>query len=150
MGTLRVHLKEIRSITQMRAKICLLAALSLAVNLAQVESGCGRPDPCDCEHEKVSFNALKICGCMDDNAVETRGWIIEAPGCQLYRAEYEVQPSPGTPNSCKSNATKECRDAIHQYAKEYPDTCKETTYSGQLTYGAWAIRMAENCPTSGS
>ena len=133
----------------MRAKICLLAALSLAFNLAQVESGCSRSDPCDCEHGQVFENALKICGCMDD--IVSMKENFGAPGCQLYEVEYEDIIDHGTSNRCKSNATGECRDAIHQYAKEYPDVCKESTadhYS--LTHGAWAIRMAENCPTSGS
>merc|ERR1712117_776492 len=152
MGTLRVHFKEIRSITPMRAKICFLAALSLAFNLAQVEAACNISDPCDCEHGQVFENSLKICGCMDDIVSYKENF--EAPGCQLYQVEYEDIIDHGTSKSCKSNATGECRDAIHQYAQEYPDVCKESTAdqppNQRLTHGAWAIRMAENCPTSGS
>ena len=131
----------------MRGFICLLAALSLAFNLAQVEAGCGRPDPCTCAHETLGLKAFEICACGDGDG--HYDWT--APGCQLYRDEdkYEVEvfDSP-SPNSCRNNATIECREAVHQYAKEYPDACKD----GQLTHGAGALRLAENCPniTSGS
>ena len=135
----------------MRGFICLLAALSLAFSLAQVKAGCGRSDPCTCEHETLGFKAFEICSCGDGDG--HYDWT--APGCQLYRDEdkYEVEvfPSP-TPNSCRSYATAECREAIHQVAKEYPDTCKESTrqFDDLLTQGAWTLRLAENCPTSGS
>ena len=115
----------------MRAKICLLAVLSLAFNLAQVESGCGRPDPCDCDHEQVFENVYKICGCND----------FKALGCQLNIDENDSSAS------CKNNATWECRNATQQYAKQYPDACKEST---RLTNGGMAIRWAESCLTSGS
>ena len=132
----------------MRSFICLLAALSLAFNLAQVvEAGCSRPDPCTCEHERLGQAALEVCGCEGDGNRTTAG-------CQLYRDEDKygvmVFPPPEV-NSCKSTATVECRDAIHQYAREYPDTCKESTrqFDDKLTHGAWAHRLAENCPASG-
>lgn len=60
---------------------------------------------------------------------------------------------------CRSNATVQCRDAIHQLAKEYPDECKGSTNQnsstswvpmGYLTSGAWFLKIAESCPTSGS
>merc|ERR1712012_301196 len=88
----RVHLKEIRSITQMRAKICLLAALSLAFNLVQVESGCGRSDPCHCEHEQVAYNAYKIRSCWED---------FKALGCQLNTDENDSSAGTWT-MSCKN------------------------------------------------
>ena len=129
----------------MRAKICLLAALSLSFDLAQVKAGC--LDPCNREHEEFSLKLSEECGC-DGADVRELG-----PGCQLYAVEYEIQVNPGVPvpNSCRTNATDNCRNAVQQWAKEYPDTCKECTMNrrGQvsLTLGALAIRMAENCPT---
>ena len=141
----------------MRGFICLLAALSLAFNLAQVEAGCGRSDPCTCEHhERGAFNMLDICACCERFFKQNGcpGRPSSPSGCQLYLDEdkYEVEVFASTPNSCRNNATGECREAIHQYAKEYPDACKESTRKsdGKLTTGAWALRLAENCPTSGS
>merc|ERR1712117_395272 len=171
MGTLRVHLKEIRSITQMRAKICLLAALSLAFNQAQVESGCRRSDPCRCEmddsvlegsYEPLGHNAMPICGCNVGGPARNLSIKPPVPGCQLDQVEYEFQGKKytrtnlyGAPNICRSNATADCRHAIEQWAKEYPDTCKETTMEFQPdrpTEGAWAKMLVENCLslTSGS
>ena len=154
----------------MRGFICLLAAaLSLAFHSAQVEAGCiaykeGTVDGCTEHdvHESMVIHAAKICGCGDGGVGTRYGEVFNwtAPGCQLHKVEYEFEDSAGdgTPDSCKNDATTECRDAIQQWAENFPDTCKISTqplrlregFSGvppRLTTGAWALRLAENCPT---
>ena len=134
----------------MRESIFLLAALSLAFNLAQVEARCNHLNPCQCEleNEPADIAVRTKCGCECIGHASC----YKTPGCQLFLIEPEegAKRDPWNPTYCKETATSECREAVHQLAKTYteavpnPEDCIE-----QPDY-KYILRMAENCTISGS